>query len=409
MSPRRRRCRRARYRVETHASQHDRVGSWYETQRPPSLWIEAAAGSTLQTKVEPMKLLVDSHVLRQVAIVLAGLVVTGLCHADPPQPADEGATLRERGNAAVRVGHLGEAVEAWRAAWIADPGDPVLACNIGRTEFRLARYPEAASWLTRCARLTPSATTPETVEHTKQITLERLTAVSKVATLIIKAPPGTQILIDNEPARAAPLSEEVYVAPGQHRVAVHNGARVETREISTTAGKDYSMTFDFAPPPPPPSPSSSALHPLALTPAMGIFVGPRTPANLRTTPEPPAPEPAPFRWWPVVVGGVLASTGVALGVTFTVNANSASASEKEVHDSIINAGQDCGDAPVNQPPACADYVHFGGIHARNHNAAVWSFIGAGAFTVGTLGYVIFEKRRVSVRPTLSGMVWRYQW
>lgn len=346
-----------------------------------------------------MRSFVIPRLLGPVTIVAAWLTAADVSYAAPPRPPDPGAVLRDQGNAAARAERLRDAIEAWRNAWVHDRNDPDLACNIGRFEFRLANYPEAATWLTRCVRLHPNATTPESVVHLVNCTNELQSSRAKVAALVIKAEAGTQVVIGKDIVRFAPFTEDVFVLPGEYHINASIGPRFTSLDVIAEAGKEHPVSIELppaafipiyvppAPPTPPPAPPTPPPAPaavfgappgLSLPPSLMVHVIGKDgllPYFAHDPNAPSEPSPGPFRWWPIVIGSTI--TGAAL-----VSAAMCAALSGEVTEEKGKKYQLAKDL---------------------------SLVGATAFGLATLGFALYEDRRTSVTLYTGGIKGTHKW
>jgi hypothetical protein len=347
-----------------------------------------------------MKILRNWFVLQQAAIALVSLTAAGISHAAPPKPGSEAAKIEAQADAAANVGHLSEAVAGWRKLWELKPNDPSVACNIGKGELRRGVLREAATWLKRCENLSPKATTPATIAFNKQVALELLTAQQKLSALVIDIDePDTRVVIDDADIHITPLREDVFVEPGEHRIHAYNGLRTASMAISTVAGKEYRVALALALPPlvplfipilPPP------VSPSVLPPSAGSTWW------VRASPE-------TFQWWPVAIGGILVTGGLAVGTGLFVAGNGADTNAALTFATIQGEGKTCSKSPAENDPRCAVLDQFKSQSSTYSTAAIASFIAVGVVTGGIIGYSIYENRRVRIATTVSGVTGRYQW
>lgn len=96
-----------------------------------------------------LDLLDKTHRRRGAAFLLGAVLTAGLATAIPPEgTADPDAALQE-GNRLFRNGRLEEAVEAYRAGYLATDPDPTLLYNLATALHNLGRLPEAVLWYRR--------------------------------------------------------------------------------------------------------------------------------------------------------------------------------------------------------------------------------------------------------------------
>lgn len=342
-----------------------------------------------------MKILRNWMVLPRSALALAMGTAPLLGHAAPPPHRSERDTLIAQGNRAVADGKLDEGVNAWSKAWEHEPRDPLLACNIGRADFRRAEYRGAALWLTRCTQLLPRGMSEKEIELLKQCNLELLAAKAQLSILMIEIDePDTRVVINDKEVLRVPLREDVFVEPGEQRVQAYKGLRTAMATLKTKPGKEYRVALTL-----PPAPALSIAQPLA-----PLSVGAPNLAPswwLHTAPQ------ELFRWWPVVLGIGFTTVSVAGGLGFVAVSNSADAEATDHILTVEENGQTC-DGPT-VAPRCAAYQD--AIEKRDNYSAVATamFITAGAFVAGTIAYGIYEDHRVKVAARVSGLSATYKW
>lgn len=336
-----------------------------------------------------MKIFVGPSALLQAAVVAACLSSAHVGHTTPRR--SDNAALRAQGDIAANANNFHEALNRWLKAWALAPGDPDLACNIGRVFFRIAEYPDAATWLTRCVRLMPDAKTPETVERFVRSTSELHAARERVSALIIKAERGTQIVIDSEIVLTTPLREEIFLWPGTRHLDAHNDGRSTSLEVSLEEGREQTLPIELPrvepPPPPPPAPPPMlapppvfGMAPLTLpTPGLLVHVLGKDgvlPYFVTSPDMPSEPYPGGFRVWPLIVGGALTTGALVTGVVYSVKAKDAA-----------------------DQPTMANY----------QLVANLSLLGTAVFLGATLGYAVYEDRRTSVTLIGNGVSWSHKW
>jgi hypothetical protein len=235
--------------------------------------------------------------------VAVGAVILGMAgsgHAAPPpsltglegDPDRVYSMLRTRGNEATMAGRPAEAVDWWVKAYAIRPSYSV-ACAIGRELLvELEDVRGGALWLTRCVRMAPVPPSNRPKERAAQ--LEELAyrdlALSRVGAVRVVTEPGAKVEVDGREVGKAPLEDEVFVFPGDHRIAVSLGDRSRFIELKLLAGESRELDLSL----PPLSSPPQALAPQAPPPPVQQAPPPQAPpprAPPLQAPPPQAPPP----------------------------------------------------------------------------------------------------------------------
>lgn len=162
----------------------------------------------------------------------------------PTQPQSDGASVVdldaaearkafEEGVSAYQSSDYKLAAERFGQAQLLKPHPEVLL-NLAQSELKAGQFAEAAThfqaYLTQTQRDNPTARNG--LEDAK-------TQVAEVAVL---APEGTEVVVDQTAVGTAPLSQPLYLVPGEHRVV--SGERSETLQV----GPGQSTTVDLLSP-----------------------------------------------------------------------------------------------------------------------------------------------------------------
>jgi hypothetical protein len=272
--------------------------------------------------------------------------------AEPPgeaaPPAEgERARLLAAADAAMRDGRFADARNALLAIWEAT-GEREAACNVGRLSFRIGDMPRAVELLQVCV-----SSAPEETEEAESIRLELTQARRQVVELRVRAPSGTDIVIDGRARGRAPLV--AYLPPGEHTVrGIGPKGSEALARIHGSAGESRVVELDLTVP------------------------GARP------------------KGWIVAGGGVASAVLLSLGGALTV----ASYVEKQRIDKSLPEGNGC------------DKLHYYGCRntALAYEAAFtmrgWGVAGliAGAGAAGaTLTYALWPRGRVSVSTAGAGI------
>jgi hypothetical protein len=240
-------------------------------------------------------------------VAAACLAVAGTAGAQSADRADE---LFREGNKAFAAGDARTAYEAYRGAWSLRKSFDI-ACNLGRTEAELQLSRDAAEHLDYCLKTYPASSRDELREANKRFRELFAEVRAKVAALRIETrPPGAEIAVDGASYGTTPLSGDVFVDPGQHRVRAElQGFDGEERAIEVTAGASLTVSFLLGR-------SHDATPGHAPSPALPV------PASLPA--QPPERRAATVRSTVVISGAALTLIGLGVGTGFYLDARATS-------------------------------------------------------------------------------------
>lgn len=224
------------------------------------------------------------------AIGAATLIASApTAHADPVLSNEdqirEADRLYREGVAAFQRNDLQGAYESFKAAFQLKQAYDI-AGNLGDVERRMGRARDAAEHLAFSLRRFPTNGKPEAREKTEKGLAEVRAKVGAVT--VRSSENGATISVDGKPVGASPITEELFLDPGEHRI----GAAVEDRKteqiVATAAGSR--LTVD-----------------LVLPKRKGGGGGTQKPL------------------WPAVLLGVVGASGIGVGIAgFVVSAGKAS-------------------------------------------------------------------------------------
>lgn len=276
--------------------------------------------------------------------------------------------LADKGWELFNAGRYEEALAAFLDADAQVHAPPFLRFAARSCE-RLGRLLEARSLFQRVVDEPLDAGAPQEFQQAQADARVELAALApRIPTLEIAvtgATPGTVALtLDGE--RVIPATP-VERDPGEHTVvATAPGQAPVTTTIRLSEGAKAHVTIALAPAP-------------ATTTAMASSSGPATRAagtDVNTA--------------ALIGGGVAAGAGALAGVVFTLVANSKASSARQqwtVVDALDGGAVDCANpADGYQAQQCRKLSALIDDKYLFSNLALWSFIGAGASAVGTLGY-----------------------
>jgi hypothetical protein len=186
--------------------------------------------------------------------------------------------LLEHASAAFDEGAYKEASDYYRAALKLAPSRET-ACNLGVAARLSGNITEAAQALTEClAEPLPPLAPGDEDERARRARLRGDLEVvrQQTGTIEVTTTPGAEVLIDDLPRGAAPLSA-IFVLPGTHSVAVRDARGTARGLVAVGAGKSVSIALEpkapiVAPkaqppapiPMPPPPANSGATRPLVV-------------------------------------------------------------------------------------------------------------------------------------------------
>lgn len=245
------------------------------------------------------------------ARVASGLALLGACLATATAAraeSDRADELFREGNKAFAAGDARTAYEAYRGAWTLRKSFDI-ACNLGRTEAELQLSRDAAEHLDYCLKTYPASSRDDLREANKRFRELFAEVRARVAALRIETrPPGAEIAVDGARYGTTPLSGDVFVDPGQHRVRAElQGFDGEERAIEVTAGASLTVSFLLGRTQEAPAAQGSSVEtPVAALPNSGE----RRSADIRTT--------------VVITGAALTLIGVGVGTGFYLDARATS-------------------------------------------------------------------------------------
>lgn len=311
--------------------------------------------------------------LRQSLLVLAlgaGSFIPGVARADEAPLVDakeleRADQLFKDANAAYKAKDLPKARELYLEAYkIKRTYD--IAGHLGRTEFELGLYRDAAEHLADCLRNAP----PNQGKKPFERVIEDLQAAKKeVGTVLLEAPPGAVVFVDGREVGKAPLNKEVFVETGKRRFEARLGDASGVVEKELTKGSSATVT----------------IH-IEGKPAPGRNTGGPQP-----NPDPdPAPVPSPDgrpSWPGWLMGGVgLVAAGVG-GALIGVGQGKLGDAE-DIGDEIEAAGGNC--EPVQGPLSerCAEGTDALGSAGTLTTAGIVLAATGGALLIGGIIYLV---------------------
>ncbi|WP_437638471.1 PEGA domain-containing protein [Sorangium sp. So ce854] len=293
--------------------------------------------------------------------------------AQAAQASREADAAFARGKELYRQGKLDAAYEAYRTAWSLKQSYDI-AANLANTELQRGMKVEAAEHLAFCLRSFPATGNP--AQHA-QITSQFRAVRKEVASIVVQANvDGAEVSFNGTAVGRTPLRHEVFVKPGtvavEARLAGHGPAGVT---LEVPAGETNTANL--------------ALQPLE-RPAPPALLEPPAPRA-----EAPVPAPAPPvgadtggpRPEVLIAGGAVAGAGVVAGVILTVLAVGRDGDADARREALVREGGPA--ACAADSPRCAGLRDTLEGAADLKNAALWTFVGAGAVGLATGAYALW--------------------
>jgi hypothetical protein len=278
--------------------------------------------------------------------------------AQTAQTADQARELFQKGKKDYAANKKGEALKAFRDAFAILKSHDI-AANLATVEMELAFYREAAEHATFALQHFPPSVTEGAIAAMQDIVVKARKEIGTVTVRI--SVERAAVTVDGKPAGESPLPSEVFLDPGEHTIAASaSGFEPAKETLRTGKGSTHLVT-------------------LTLKKSGGTSGGGGGGGG--EVPPPSGPRPI------AIAGFVTAGVAAGLGAAFAILA--------KVKDSDADAQLDAIDPMHKNPTACAGATPVDGCEKLHDlrasrdtfaNAALWSFVGAGAVTAGTLIY-----------------------
>jgi len=321
-----------------------------------------------------------------------------LLGADASQQADEHF---KRGKELYKAGKLREAHEAYRSAWgLKQTFD--IAANLANTEVQLGMKRDAAEHLAFCIRNFPATGVKAQLDRVK-VQFEDVR--KQVGALVVSASvEGAEIVVDGQPVGRAPLGREVFVEPGAHtveaRLAGYEPARAEA-QVAAGGSQEVALA--------PVKVKAAAVSGNGSGSGSGNGSGNGSGSGS-------GEDGAGPRTAVLIAGGAAAGAALVAGVIFTVVANGKADDAEEQRAALVKMGGPASCASATA--ACDDLRSAKDGKDTFSNAALWSFVGAGALGAATGIYAVVTSQRtdtasVKAMPVVmaggGGIVLRGAW
>jgi len=291
-----------------------------------------------------------------------------------PDADDEASKLYEEGVKASKAEQWEKARDLFLQAWRIGRHWQI-AANLGRVELKLGKHRDAAEHLAYFFKNAPSGLSEEEMQKARQLFREAREQVGEIK--ISTDVDGADLRVNGEPVGKAPLSDAVFVSPGDVVVEGRSeGYELKRVSVSVTAGSSHNVDLRLIPNQTlPPSPQGGA----SLEQKSGLRDA-------------------------LVVSGILVS-GLLAGAG-TISAVVSASGKAEAADVLKRFDADTPQCRANED--CRETYN-----AARHQysafayASLWSFVGACAVGAGTVTYAMVGSSSLKATALVSpggGMV-----
>jgi hypothetical protein len=314
-------------------------------------------------------------------VVLVSALTNGEAGAHPRILSDvasqrQAADLRKKANALAGKGDLEGALVAYKSSLELDETCGA-AANLGALELQLGKHRDAAEHLSLATQVCEGDSQDPTLA---KALVDRLgQARAKVGTIKIHVGINNlKVWVDGREVDRLDLGA-TYVDPGSHAVsATSNGSAVDQKTVTVNAGAVVEVEL---------GPSA----PAATVPRTAFPSSPQP-----ETPAPPTKSPAVL-----VTGGALATTGVALGIGFTVAANDRYSQGIAARNALVAKSGPAACGVQGNAVPCASLRGVWQDHDTFTDVAFWSFLAAGAVAAGAVTYAVWPMSKDPQAPTAA--------
>ena len=318
--------------------------------------------------------------------LLASVLALGACTLLAPtaalaqSSAAETARVTElfkAGKAAFAKGDMAEAERLFAEA-LAMRKSSDIAANLAQSQLEQQKYRKAAehfSWA--LTNLLPSASDAQ--RRAVETGLARSRTEVAVLRLDIK-PEGSDVLVGPEIVGKSPITNNVFVDPGEVIISVkHDGFVSVDKRVMVGKGTEQAVELTL-------SPKEGAAAPVAAAPGVDSGLQPSTPP---AAPSDAGASSEPKSLVPAFVATGVAVAGGVVGVVFTVSAGSKSDDADTLRDRLKADG---GCAGTAAPAECADLKSQRDSVDSSRNLAVGAFVVGGVAAL-VAGYFYWDALR----------------
>ncbi|WP_438041676.1 PEGA domain-containing protein [Sorangium sp. So ce128] len=323
------------------------------------------------------------------------IAAPGIAAAQPAAPQEAplvGADAANRADAAYRRGlrlysdkKYVEAEAELQSAWELNPTFDV-AYNLGNTKYQLKKHREAAQYLSFALRNWPLMKSAAKLKTTAEQRFSESRA--QVGALVVTAgAPGAEVLVDGKAVGKAPLEDEVFVDPGEHRVeARHLDYEPASQTVSVAKGATAEVKLPMA------LAKSEAQVGQTAGGASGAGAGVVGPvAGPPAVPVEPLPPPPKRSWVPVIALGAASAVGLGVGVGMTVAGSNVLDDVHAQRQSIRNAGGQCTKPSASFVDDCAELSRAGErVDTLGHVAGA-AYVASGVLAAAALTYALWPR------------------
>ncbi len=298
------------------------------------------------------------------ALCLVWWTLAGSAHAQAPKTdavRDTAKELFDKGVRAADSEKWDECRAALLAAWNIRPTHQI-AGNLAECEAKLGRFTDATRHVVFFLRELPPNASQERKKGGEALLKE---VRAKVAEVIIRVSrPDAEVLVDGVSVGRAPLSEGVFVDPGERTIEARLLGKTVSQKVQAETGGNYVVELKLADEVGPLPTASGAPLPTA-----------------SSVPLLPSRSPIPA----FLLGGA-AVVVVGVGVGLNVAAQDGDVSARNLSDDIRAHSGTCIRSAPNYDARCDDLIARARANDTMSRASVGLFVGAGALAVGALIY-----------------------
>ncbi|WP_438041678.1 PEGA domain-containing protein [Sorangium sp. So ce128] len=303
-----------------------------------------------------------------------------------PDAAKRAEALVDKAKSLYLEGKYQEAEASLLVAWELNPTFDV-AYNLGNTEYQLKKHREAAQYLSFALRHWPLLKGVAKLKPNAEKWLaESRAQVGSLKVSVTVA--GAEVLVDGKAVGKAPLEDEVFVDPGEHRVeARHLDYEPASQTVSVAKGATAEVKLPMA------LAKSEAQVGQTAGGASGAGAGAGAPVAQQPPGAPiePLPPPPKRSWMPVIALGAASAVGLGVGIGMTVASNNASADGHAQADAILKAGGGCPDAPAAYSQACSDLRSTASRVDTFGRAATVAYTASGVLAIAAVTYALWPR------------------
>jgi hypothetical protein len=325
-------------------------------------------------------------------LVIATLAVANASAQSSPAPDAEARRIEYQGGIdAISAKDWSRAEEIFKRLWL-QHADYDVALSLGQVELHQGEHRAAAQHLAFGVRNYPPHEKIEALARAKQALAEAKKHVGTVHVLVDRS--GANVLVDNAQAGVAPLSDELFVDPGQHSIEARSADLAPAqRTIQIDPGQEQTVTLTLTEGPPLSTPSTASPNSNAAPTAENPTAPTRTAA------------PSSVNWTPTVIsaGAALVAIGIGTGFAFDVKSAKSDGATK-----LSSAEAEFGPNPCATPAGaaskdCSDLQKLQDRRGSSQTVATISFVAGGVFAASAVAsYFIWARPATETQPAQLG-------